>query len=131
VVNRSTTTRPNQVSLEVKFVEVSRSDLKRIGFNVGATQSRNGNIFTLLTGTGTTTGATGGLLSLNSTGNFSINAILEALESEGVVQILSEPTLTTVSGRRARFRSGGEFAFPINQGDGVISAECRYHRGGG
>ena len=125
VVNRSTTTRPNQVSLEVKFVEVSRSDLKRIGFNVGATQSRNGNIFTLLTGTGTTTGATGGLLSLNSTGNFSINAILEALESEGVVQILSEPTLTTVSGRRARFRSGGEFAFPINQGDGVISAEYK------
>ncbi len=125
VVNRTTTTRPNQVSLEVKFVEVSRNDLKRIGFNIGASQSRNGNIFTLLTGTGGTTGATGGLLSLDSTGNFSINAILEALESEGVVQILSEPTLTTVSGRRARFRSGGEFAFPVNQGDGVIAAEYK------
>jgi len=125
VVNRTTTTRPNQVSLEVKFVEVSRSDLKRIGFNIGASNSTNGNIFTLLTGTGSATGATGGLLSLDSTGNFSINALLEALESEGVVQVLSEPTLTTVSGRRARFRSGGEFAFPVNQGDGVISAEYK------
>ena len=125
VVNRTTTTRPNQVSLEVKFVEVSRSDLKRIGFNIGASNSTNGNIFTLLTGTGSATGATGGLLSLDSTGNFSINALLEALEGEGVVQVLSEPTLTTVSGRRARFRSGGEFAFPVNQGDGVISAEYK------
>jgi len=125
VVNRTTTARPNQVSLEVKFVEVSRNDLKRIGFNVGATQRNSGNIYTLLTGTGGTTGATGGLLNIGGTGNFSINVVLEALESEGLVQILSEPTLTTVSGRRARFRSGGEFAFPVNQGDGVISAEYK------
>jgi len=125
VVNRTTTTRPNQVSLEVKFVEVSRNDLKRIGFNVGATQRNSGNIYTLLTGTGGTTGATGGLLNIDGTGNFSINLVLEALESEGLVQILSEPTLTTISGRRARFRSGGEFAFPVNQGDGVISAEYK------
>ena len=126
VVNRTTTARPNQVSLEVKFVEVSRSDLKRLGFNISANNTAsNGNTISLLTGTGTTTGATGGLLQLGSDGNFSINATLEALESEGLVQILSEPTLTTVSGRRARFRSGGEFAFPVNQGDGVIAAEYK------
>jgi len=81
-----------------------QSHLKRIGFNVGATQNRSGNIYTLLTGTGGATGATGGLLSVDGSGNFSINAILEALESEGV---------------------GGEFAFPVNQGDGVISAEYK------
>ena len=43
-------------------------------------------------------------------GGLTFDTLLEALEQRGVVQILSEPTLTTVTGQTASFRAGGEFA---------------------
>jgi pilus assembly protein CpaC len=50
------------------------------------------------------------------------------LESKNILQILSEPNLTTMSGVPARFLSGGEFPFPVAQGTGssvAISVQFR------
>ena len=44
---------------------------------------------------------------------------LQDLESRNILQILAEPTLTTMSGVPARFLSGGEFPFPVAQGGGA------------
>ena len=41
---------------------------------------------------------------------------IQDLEQKQVLQILAEPTLTTMSGLPARFLSGGEFPFPVSQG---------------
>jgi len=38
------------------------------------------------------------------------------LEQKQILQVLAEPTLTTLSGLPARFLSGGEFPFPVVQG---------------
>src|SRR5206468_3811995 len=35
-----------------------------------------------------------------------------------VLQILAEPTITTISGQKANFLSGGEFPFPVAQASG-------------
>jgi pilus assembly protein CpaC len=41
---------------------------------------------------------------------------VQDLEQKQVLQVLAEPTLTTVSGQQARFLSGGEFPVPVVQG---------------
>jgi pilus assembly protein CpaC len=42
--------------------------------------------------------------------------MLQDLESRQVLQILAEPTITTLSGEKANFLAGGEFPFPVVQG---------------
>ena len=44
---------------------------------------------------------------------------LQDLETRNILQVLAEPTLTTMSGIPARFLSGGEFPFPVAQGGGA------------
>jgi cell division septation protein DedD len=44
------------------------------------------------------------------------------LESKQVLQILAEPTITTISGVKADFLSGGEFPFPMVQPGGTGSS---------
>lgn len=129
VIDRSAYGGPNQVSLRVRFVEASRSDLRRLGLNLNALGRSGGGPLRVVTGLGDPTGFLGGanvdspaVGGRISAGGLTIDAMIDALESRGVVQILSEPTLTTVSGQTASFRAGGEFAYPVNQGDGVIAA---------
>lgn len=129
VIDKSTYGGPNQVSLRVRFVEASRSDLRRIGVDLSALGRSAGGPIRIVTGLGNPTGfldggaASGPAIGGRATaGSFTIDGLIDALESRGAVQILSEPTLTTVSGQTASFRAGGEFAYPVNQGNGVISA---------
>jgi pilus assembly protein CpaC len=44
---------------------------------------------------------------------------IQDLESKQILQILAEPTITTISGQKADFLSGGEFPFPIIQPGGT------------
>lgn len=123
VVDRTETSSPVQVSLRVRFVEASRQELRRVGVDLSAIGD-GGDIFNVFA-EGSIADATFGIGGTLTPGGNTLDIMLEALESEGVVQILSEPNLTTVSGRRATFRAGTEFAFPVNQGDGVITAEYK------
>ncbi|MEM9341910.1 MAG: pilus assembly protein N-terminal domain-containing protein [Pseudomonadota bacterium] len=131
VVDRTTIKNGTQVSLKVRFVEASRSDLRQLGFDLSALGSVNGNPLRLLTGDGIAADFLNGTTGLGGNGlragvrTSDVDAVLSALDERGVVEILSEPTLTTTSGRRANFRAGGEFGFPVPQGDGVIGVEYR------
>ena len=42
-------------------------------------------------------------------------AVIEALETKNLLQILSEPNLIAVNGKEASFLAGGQFPFPIVQ----------------
>ena len=58
-------------------------------------------------------------------GNFSndqLNFGIHYLEQHGVVRLLSEPTLVTISGKPANFIAGGEFAVPTVVGVSGASA---------
>jgi len=48
-------------------------------------------------------------------GDFLINSVVDALAQNGLITILAEPTLVTVSGQKASFLAGGEFPIPIAQ----------------
>lgn len=54
-------------------------------------------------------------------GNNSTAHAIRALERDGLVRTLAEPTLTAVSGEPANFLAGGEFPVPLVDGTGQMS----------
>ena len=58
-------------------------------------------------------------------GGTNISAVLDALAAEGLVSILAEPNLTSVSGEPASFLAGGEFPIPVAQGLDRFSVEFK------
>ena len=124
LVNDMQLNAPNQVNLQVRVAEVNRNALKQLG----VTWTASGKIITgsptytpSLTSTSPTTLGTtaGNLLSLGylsgPLGSANINATVNALETQGLVNILAEPNLTAVSGQKASFLAGGEFPVPVQQ----------------
>ncbi len=114
--------RVKQVELKLRIVEVDRTKLDQFGVNIFAggnnlisTSTEQYN--TGQSGVGTSTVTTSDPLNLFFY-NFShaIGASVKDLAQRDILQILAEPTLTTVSGTPAHFLSGGEFPVPVVQG---------------
>lgn len=130
-------TGPNQVNLRVRFAEVSRTDVENLGVDFSVLADVGSFAFGIATGSAvagagavaagfgaaadsfTTLGAGVGTSFLD------VDAFLDALASTGAVQVLAEPTLTTVNGREARFLAGGEFPIIVPQGDDTFAVEFR------
>lgn len=126
-----------QVMLQVRMVEASRTVLKELGVETGLndtdelattrifggeppTASDSGSSFTFGTGAGIALSQdpTGVARILADTGIAAIGDIgifLSALEDENLVNILAEPNLTAVSGQQAGFLAGGEFPVPVGR----------------
>ena len=122
----------HQVMLEVRVAEMSRSLLKRLGFNWAyATPHGNFGLFTLNSLSGLSSlgardlpGALGISSAVNGILRFSSNGtnwtmFIDALKEEGMLKVLAEPTLITLSGKSANFLAGGEFPIPVPQSIGV------------
>ena len=122
-----------EVLLEVKFAEVDRSATTQLGANIFSTGAAN------VIGT-STTGQFGGFAGQQITQtqgqsppftanqtissvlnmflfqpNIHLGAVIEALQSKNLLQILAEPNLIAVNGKKASFLAGGQFPFPIVQ----------------
>jgi pilus assembly protein CpaC len=115
-----------QVMVEVRVLEVNRTALKDIGFNLNA-QSSGGN-FSFTSGTGGLNGnqTPSGVLNIGGTiGGVSIDATVAALEQKGMVRTLAKPNLIAMSGQEASFLAGGEFPYPIPNGPQTVGIEFR------
>jgi pilus assembly protein CpaC len=122
-----------EVLLEVKFAEVDRTALTQLGSNFFSTGAGN---FLGSTGTGQYGGF--GTAQINQTTSQSpplaatetisnvlnlflfrpdihFGAVIEALQTKNLLQILAEPNLIAVNGKKASFLAGGQFPFPIVQ----------------
>jgi len=118
VVNMLSVLGGQQVFLQVRVAEVRRDIFKQLGIDLTLGLTRTENIGFDLT-TSVPTGVTGlTVASVNAfgTGTFvfdsgprSLTTIIKALESEGLVKNLAEPSLTAVSGETAKLVAGGEF----------------------
>jgi pilus assembly protein CpaC len=126
---------PKQVRLEVRILEVDRTKLLQLGinlFNPGGNTSFLAQATTSQypsSATYTGSGSTSALVTVSNPLNFflysaklNLGATIEDLQNKSILQILAEPTITTVSGVKADFLSGGEFPFPIAQPGGSGSA---------
>jgi pilus assembly protein CpaC len=113
-----------QVQLKVRIVEVDRTKMEQFGVNFFHGGSVPASVSTQQFSSGTTTSAgVGSALSVGDPLNLflysasqNIGATIKDLEQKQILQVLAEPTLTTLSGQPARFLSGGEFPFPVVQG---------------
>jgi pilus assembly protein CpaC len=147
-----------QVQLEVRFAEVSRSGLRQIGINlfhkaadrdlVAGLSGRGINPGDFLNtrqnptipGAGESLGHlpfgqppdvyqpqfnTGFSLFLSSFPNFPFSAMLSLLQANGLVKVLAEPTLVTLSGQQARFLAGGEMPIPLAGTFGQVQVEWK------
>jgi pilus assembly protein CpaC len=120
VINNMQVGGVQQVLLHVKVMEVSRTKLRQMGVDWAAL---SGNDFLIQSVSGIVTAATsqgGTLAGQNDTLRFGIlngsNAVggyLDLLRKYNLAKLLAEPTLVAVSGRAARFHSGGEFGYVV------------------
>ena len=115
----------HQVMLEVRVSEISRSLLRRLGFNFAYITSGNNFGVSLLNQlaslpAGSPAGGVGASSAINAIFRFVSNGttwtvLIDALKEEGLLKVLAEPTLITLSGKTANFLAGGEFPIPVPQ----------------
>ena len=137
---------PQQVNLEVQIAEVNRSVTESLGVNWEAFRVRDGEGFGFRIGRtlppppggGVVPGSPGiipptlvdGQLSPSlyfgrGTGRTRIGALVDALATAGLANVLARPNVTAVSGEAASFFSGGEFPLPTGFDDGVLTFEYK------
>jgi pilus assembly protein CpaC len=139
-----------QVLLEVKVAEMSRSALKRLGVNFTyfmggdfvysflhnlAKLDNQGTVpiypFKLdssdkinAPGAMTPSESVNGMFRFHS-GKGIFTGFLDALKEDGLVKVLAEPNLVCISGRSADFLAGGEIPVPVPQGLGSTAIEYK------
>jgi pilus assembly protein CpaC len=120
-----------EILLEVKFAEVDRSALSQLALNVFSTGAGNTigrtttgqfgstgfpTIVDNGSGRSSVTATVGDLLNVFLfRPDIHLGAVIKALETKNLLQILAEPNLIAVNGKEASFLAGGEFPFPIVQ----------------
>lgn len=112
VVNMLRIMTPQQVMLEVKIAEVSKTLLEKFGSSVALNRSSNGgaNTYTLLSSFLTNGG---GLLQAMRIGRSALS--IDGQKDDGLVRILAEPNIMAISGQSASFLSGGKIFIPVSQ----------------
>jgi len=130
-----------EVTLRVRIAEVSRTTITQLGLNLSVLANPGSFVINLLTGSflggGAASSLTTSLTGTGSTTNFAqagvgvtgprvnANALLNALQNEGLLTTLAEPNLTTLSGETAHFHAGGEVPIPVPQSFGVTTIEYK------
>lgn len=147
-----------EILLEVKFAEVDRSAVTQLGANFFVPQAGN-TVGTLTTGqfggfqvatTNSTTSTTASGTTSTSTSNsaptinvsnalnlflfrtdLNVGAVVQALQTKNLLQILAEPNLVAVNGKQASFLAGGEFPYPVVQpGQGFTAVTISFREFG-
>ena len=130
VVNRVSVMSEQVVAVDVQFAAVSSSTLRALGFNFsklsgdlqGAVISPSSLNASSFTPSGLTIDASAPIqnaFNLFLAGpNRGIGAVLSALSSNGLSQLLAQPTLLVRSGEQASFLAGGEVPVPVPQSSG-------------
>jgi pilus assembly protein CpaC len=142
VINAVEVAQPQQVMLEVRFVEASRKAGRDLGlqWNVNST---NGRFLTNIGDIGSSSSlpvpagtiASAGVLSGATPFGFTAakllgfgmeaDVMINALETKGLARRLAEPNLVALSGDTASFLAGGEYPIPIVGSFGQVSVDYK------
>jgi pilus assembly protein CpaC len=118
VVNMLRVSAPQQVMLEVKIAEVSKTLLDKLGasFDARRTDSNGRNMYSLISNF---LSGGGGLVQALRIGTGSLT--LDAQKNDGLVRVLAEPNIMAISGQAASFLSGGKIFIPVAQAPNVAT----------
>lgn len=140
VINAVSVMSPQQVLLEVRFVEISRTAGRDLGFqwngvsNKGVVNVGNRTPAANLPATSLPVAAAGVIsggspfgfaLARWALGGMTIDTAINALEEQGVARSLAEPNLVALSGDTASFLAGGEYPIPVAGSLGQITVEYK------
>ena len=132
-----------QILLRVKFAELDRTASTQFGVNLVSTGATNtiGSVTTgqfpspSPTSIGGAAAAAASTFSITNALNIfafrpdlNLAALIKALQSRSLLQILAEPNLVTTNGKEASFLVGGEFPIPVLQGganSGAVTIQFR------
>jgi pilus assembly protein CpaC len=111
VVNMLSIAAPQQVMLEVKVAEVSKTLVDQLGASIGASRTNGSWTYSLLSNLLTNNPSLVDAFN-NRNGNF---ATVDAQRRDGLVKVLAEPTIMAISGQEASFLAGGKIFIPVSQ----------------
>ncbi len=114
-----------QVMLEARIAEVSRSSLKQLGvqaqfldgsgkWGIITGKPLAGSFGTISPQNFASSASVAGLVTQGLPVN-SLRVSLQALEERGLAKTLAEPNIVALSGQEANFLAGGEFPIPVAQ----------------
>ena len=111
IVNMLSVAAPQQVMLEVKVAEVSKTLLDQLGAGTTLRGSSGSWAYTLLSNF--LTGTLGGALTATKSNGSQLS--FEAEKRDGLVRILAEPNVMAISGQEGSFLAGGKIFIPVAQ----------------
>ncbi len=132
---------PQQILLKVRFASVDRSLERQLGINIFSTGATN-TIGAISTGQFTPptislpSGSSSAVATLTNALNLfffrpdlQLGATIQALDTQGLVEVLAEPNMLTEDGKQASFLAGGEYPYPVVQGtsggSGTVSIQFK------
>ncbi|HXS10232.1 MAG TPA: pilus assembly protein N-terminal domain-containing protein [Candidatus Krumholzibacteria bacterium] len=102
-----------KIELRVKLAEVNRQKALELGFNFFGQTEHNGATWAGATSPVPIPADQANALFSYIKGTDQIAAAIKALETNGTLKILAEPTVIAASGEEAQFLSGGEIPVPV------------------
>ncbi|NLI82314.1 MAG: type II and III secretion system protein family protein [Deltaproteobacteria bacterium] len=143
-----------QIQLEVKIAEVSRSGIKEIGLgflldkdwkvavfpagtaagSLNAVRERGAETSTSNTDTILSSLGSAAILSSPYSSAFQVLAhgveddllgLISLLKGQGLSRLLASPTLVTMSGQQAQFLVGGEYPYPVTDENGNVNIQFK------
>ena len=102
-----------QVMLEVKVAEISKSLLDQLGVEANLTRAIGGTSVNLLSQLLSTGSSTITLARPNGATTITLNAEMK----KGLAKVLAEPTITAINGQEGSFLAGGKIFIPVPRAD--------------
>lgn len=119
VVNMLSVNAPQQVLLEVKIAEVSKTLLERL--EAGASfRFTSGSWAATVLSNFLTGSASAGIDAVKSNGN---RLAVDADKRDALVRMLAEPNVMAISGQEGAFLAGGKFYIPVAQENNRVTLE--------
>lgn len=120
---------PQQVTLKVTVAEVQRELVKQLGIDLSGSFS-GGSLTTGFVSAPAMGGVSGvsnpNSVTLSAEGaGLTLSAKLKALERQGALRSLAEPTLTAMSGQEAQFLVGGEIPYTTTDTSGNVTTSFK------
>jgi pilus assembly protein CpaC len=143
IINTVSVMSPQQVMLEVRFIEISRTAGRELGVqwnrfgdrsitNIGNRVNPNNLPVTAAsiageTAAGVLSGASpfGFLIARLVANGVKTDILINALEEKGIARSLAEPNLVALSGDTASFLAGGEYPIPVSGSFGQVTVDYK------
>jgi pilus assembly protein CpaC len=119
IVNFLAISAPQQVMLEVKIAEVSKSLLDKLESNLSL--GFGGGSWAGTLASNYISGTLRGLLSVGKASGDHAGVMAE--KQDGLVRILAEPTVMAISGQEGSFLAGGKIFIPVAQDNNKVTLE--------